>query len=278
MHGIIAYLQRWKKWQIFLFAIVLDILFGLLDYLTGPDLSLFILYLIPVFLGTWFIGTGTGLLLSSLGALAWSLADRIYGSLIIPYWNLAVEVGTFFIITYIIAALKQTLETEKQLARIDHLTGAVNRRHFIELAEAEIHRTQRYEHPFSVAFLDVDDFKMINDSGGHHAGDDLLKTVVRTIRNDTRSSDVIARLGGDEFIVLFPETGFATAQAVVEKIKVRLGDAMAAHHWPVTFSLGVMTFHEPPASVDQMIKLVDGLMYEVKKNGKNSVRCKVYST
>jgi diguanylate cyclase (GGDEF)-like protein len=84
-------------------------------------------------------------------------------------------------------------------------------------------------------------------------------------------------LGGDEFIILFPETGFDTVRSAVEKIKDRLAEIMQEHRWPVTFSFGVVTFEEPPASVDQMIKVADSLMYDVKNNGKNGIRSAIFS-
>jgi diguanylate cyclase (GGDEF)-like protein len=277
MRRIIDYLATLPKWQVLGTAIILVAFFGVVDYITGPDLSIFVLYLIPVFLGTWFIGNSAGILLSIFSALAWSLADRIYADAIIPYWNLSVEVCSFLLMTYVLSVLKQSLDNEKQLASTDDLTGTFNRRHFIELAETEMNRAQRYQHPFSVAYLDVDNFKTINDTLGHHAGDSLLRRMADTIRQDTRTTDIVARLGGDEFIILFPETGFDTVRSAVEKIKDRLAEIMQEHRWPVTFSFGVVTFEEPPASIDQMIKVADSLMYDVKNNGKNGIRSAIFS-
>ncbi len=276
MRRLIDFISRLSKRRIFVTALALVAFFGFIDYITGPDLSIFILYLVPVFLGTWFVGITAGVFLSILSALAWSLADRIYASAIIPYWNLTVEVCTFLVLTYLLAVLKQSLDNEKLMARTDYLTGAVNRRHFMELAEMEMNRVQRYGHPFSVVYVDVDNFKTVNDTLGHHGGDRLLRSMAETIRKDTRTTDVVARLGGDEFVILFPETGFETAQSAVVKIKNRLIDVMKAHAWPVTFSFGLVTFLEQPSSVDQIITIADGLMYDVKKKGKNGLCFQIY--
>jgi diguanylate cyclase (GGDEF)-like protein len=100
---------------------------------------------------------------------------------------------------------------------------------------------------------------------------------VRTIRDHTRATDVIARLGGDEFIILFPETGFETAQAVINKVRASLREVMDSHHWPVTFSFGMVTFQMPPSSVEQLLKIADNTMYGVKNSGKNNVRFNVFS-
>jgi diguanylate cyclase (GGDEF)-like protein len=97
-----------------------------------------------------------------------------------------------------------------------------------------------------------------------------------TILQDTRSTD-IARLGVDEFIILFPKTGFDTVRSAVEKIKDRLAEIMHEHRWPVTFSVDVVTFEELPTSVDQMIKVANSLMYDVKNNGKNGIRSAIFS-
>ncbi|HLM56720.1 MAG TPA: GGDEF domain-containing protein, partial [Pyrinomonadaceae bacterium] len=147
-----------------------------------------------------------------------------------------------------------------------------NKRHFVELAEAELGRARRHGHPFSVAYMDVDDFKLVNDHLGHSAGDRLLKSVAETIRRDVRSIDVVARLGGDEFAVLMPETDGRAARAAVERLRDRLAFAARQQGWPVTFSIGVATWDEPPPSVDEVLRRADELMYAAKRGGKNSVR------
>lgn len=271
MGGMLKYLEKLPKQYMLFISVIMIVLLGVMDYFSGPDLSVFIFYLAPVFLATWFISRATGVALSVLSALSWSLADRIYANAIIPYWNLSMEVGFFVIITYILSGLKDSLEMEKQMARTDQLTGAVNRRYFMELAEMEIIRMRRYVRPFTAAYLDVDNFKRINDTLGHQAGDALLQLVVKTMRNDTRATDIIARIGGDEFMVLLPETDFETAQAAMNKIRFRLMAAVVGSDFPVTFSFGVVTFLEPPRSIDHLINLADSLMYRGKNSGKDRI-------
>lgn len=274
------FLERMPKYLALMLSFFLVFLFAAVDYITAPDLSTFIFYLVPVFLATWFIGKKTGFAVSVLSAFAWTLADllslHVYSYALIPYWNLATEVGFFLLVVYILSTLKISLQQEKQMARTDFLTGAVNSRHLSELAEVEIKRARRYGHPFTVGYMDVDNFKVINDLFGHNAGDALLMVTVKTIRDHVRETDIIARMGGDEFVLLFPETGFETAQIVLNKIRVRLAEVMQEHKWPVTFSFGMATFLAPPESVDPMIRLVDRLMFEAKNNGKNRVRHERY--
>jgi len=278
MNRLFTYLEGRPAYQLVALSLFLVLFMAFIDYVTGPDLSVFTLYLIPVFLGAWFVGTGTGVVLSFLSALAWTLTDILSSRIrtdvfsIIPYWNLAMELGFFLVILSILSILKTSLEQEKQMARTDYLTGAVNGRYFRELAETEINRARRYRRPFTAVYIDIDNFKTINDRLGHHAGDTLLQLAVKTIRDAIRVTDIIARVGGDEFALLLPETGLETAQKAVDKIRLRLNAVMAEKSWPATFSFGMVTFQDPPESVDHMIRLADKLMYVAKNEGKNAVR------
>lgn len=175
-----------------------------------------------------------------------------------------------------VIALRSAVEREQELARTDSLTGLTNRRAFCEMSSGEINRAQRYQRPFTVAYVDIDNFKTVNDRFGHSTGDTLLRVVAHTMKSHSRAVDVIARLGGDEFAILLPETGPDPGRAVSRKLHERLVDAMRQHEWPVTFSIGVVTFIRPPATVDQMIGLVDGLMYAAKNSGKNRIMHKIH--
>jgi diguanylate cyclase (GGDEF)-like protein len=124
----------------------------------------------------------------------------------------------------------------------------------------------------SCLFIDLDNFKAVNDRFGHHTGDQVLRTVVDHTRNHLRKIDVIARIGGDEFVLLLPETGRESAQAVVSKLQEVLLEAMALNSWPITFSIGVLTCNIAPHSTDELLKMTDKLMYEVKCSSKNDIR------
>jgi diguanylate cyclase (GGDEF)-like protein len=104
-----------------------------------------------------------------------------------------------------------------------------------------------------------------------------LRAVVARVRDCLRKSDIVARLGGDELTILLPETGPEIAQGVISKIQQGLLDEMNGNHWPVTFSIGVITFKAMPASTDEMIKMVDDMMYAVKRSGKNAINYAVYA-
>ena len=162
------------------------------------------------------------------------------------------------------------------LSRRDPLTNALNNRGFVELAEREIYRATRSGHALTIAFMDVDNFKTINDTFGHSAGDILLATIVESLHLHTRKSDLIGRLGGDEFAILLPDTGQDAARVIVAKNREILMKEAGKLNFPVTFSLGVLTCIQPPESVDTMIGMADKLMYKVKTSSKNDIVFSLY--
>jgi diguanylate cyclase (GGDEF)-like protein len=253
---------------------------GLADFLTGRELAFSLFYLIPILLVTWFAGRNLGLAMSAACAIAWFTADALtgqsYSEPVIRYWNAAVRLSFFVLVTLLLPALK-ALEREKEVARVDQLTGASNRRHFFEAAQRELDRSQRYKHPFTIVYIDLDDFKAVNDQWGHRAGDQLLCAVVHRAKRLLRKTDFLARSGGDEFIVLLPETDQEAARVTVSKIQLALLDEMRGHHWPVTFSMGALTCIDARIPAEALIKKADDLMYSVKKNGKNAVAYAIYA-
>jgi diguanylate cyclase (GGDEF)-like protein/PAS domain S-box-containing protein len=174
------------------------------------------------------------------------------------------------------AALKEAVEHEQALARTDYTTGAANARAFADLVKHEINRLDRYKHPFTIAYLDLDNFKAVNDQFGHAIGDQVLRTVVNTAISRLRKTDFVSRLGGDEFAFLLTETDPETAQAIVSGVWQDLLAEMQKNGWPVTFSIGVLTCVATPESGSQLIRMADQLMYLVKNSGKNGVRYAIY--
>lgn len=167
--------------------------------------------------------------------------------------------------------LKSLLAKEQDLARIDPLTTVPNRRAFYEALEKERVRSLRYRRPCTIAYLDLDNFKKVNDSLGHAVGDELLVEVAASLKSNLRASDYVGRLGGDEFAILLPETDATAAKLVLHKLRLRLLEEMKNHSWKVTFSIGAATFLDPPASLDVMIRLADETMYAIKAQGKDNV-------
>lgn len=254
-------------------------LVGAADFVTGREYTFSLFYLVPILLVTWFAGRKTGIVMSVIAAVIWVTADALggpnYSNPLITYWNAAVRLGILLLVSFLISALK-TLEHEKDIARIDHLTGIANRRHFFEAAQAELDRSRRYRHPFTIVYIDLDGFKSVNDRFGHQTGDTLLRAVVSRMKNQLRKTDLVARLGGDEFVLLLPEIDEPAARMIAPKLQSNLLDEMRRHHWSVTFSVGALTYLGGEIGVDDLISRADDLMYSVKKSGKNAIAYAAY--
>jgi diguanylate cyclase (GGDEF)-like protein len=256
-----------------LFCSVFLLFLGWLDIITG-DYSLIVFYLIPVSLAAWFVGKRSGLLFCMLALVVRVIADEESRTPFSPhtalhYWNELIEFLFLLIMSLLFSALKRNFENEKELARRDPLTDTLNRRSFFDLAEHEINRSHRYGLPLTVAYIDLDNFKDVNDQFGHQTGDDLLIVVVSTIRSHIRSTDILARFGGDEFVILLPDTPGDAALTFLNKLHVNLDQAMAHKGWPVSFSIGAATYRTVPPTVDEVISHADELMYAAKHGGKN---------
>ena len=167
--------------------------------------------------------------------------------------------------------LQQALEREQQLARIDSLTGAANRRAFHEHLEQEIDRARRYKSSFAIVYIDLDNFKRFNDQHGHSKGDQLLCAITTSLRSNLRPSDVVARLGGDEFALLLPHTSEQEVHHLVDRLHALLTQQMNEAGTGVSFSAGVLLCRKTSLDPDSLITLADNLMYEVKRNNKNAV-------
>jgi diguanylate cyclase (GGDEF)-like protein len=257
----------------FVYCAVLLLILGYLDVITG-DYSLIVFYLIPVSLSAWFVGKRSGLLFCLLAIVVRVVADEwsrpsIFTHSVLHYWNELIEFLFLIIMSLLFSTLKKNLENEKELARRDPLTDTLNRRAFFDLTEHEINRSLRYDLPLTVAYIDLDNFKVVNDRLGHKTGDELLRSVVSTIRSNIRSSDVLARFGGDEFVILLPDTPGDAALRFLNKMHDNLNQAMARSSWPVSFSIGAVTYRMAPSTVDEVIRYADELMYTVKHGGKN---------
>lgn len=169
--------------------------------------------------------------------------------------------------------LHTAIERERALAHTDALTGAANRRFFVDMVQREIERARRYAHVFCLAYVDLDNFKTVNDRWGHSSGDDLLRSVVQAMSSHLRATDLLARLGGDEFALLLPETGAEGALTTLRKMRDSVAETMTPRGWPVTLSVGVLTCRQVPATIDDLVRAADELMYRAKRSGKDAIEC-----
>lgn len=183
----------------------------------------------------------------------------------------AARLALYLIVLALIGMMRRERAGHQKDAVTDPQTGAMNARAFRLRALDEVERSQRYGHELSLAFLDIDDFKQVNDRLGHAAGDRALLDVCHVLRSTVRSVDTVARVGGDEFAVLMPETRSADARAVIDRVRYEVGRLALADGGGVPVSIGLVTFNRPPGSIAELTGAADALMYRAKNAGKDGV-------
>lgn len=250
-------------------------LVGAMDAALGFEISLIILHIVPVLFVTWFAGPAWGVffavLMAIISVMTIAFASPEAEHPLYRYLDLGSDFGATLLLVFMLARLRTSYDLMARQSKSDVLTGCLNRRGFGEQLQLEIDRTRRYGHAFSLVYFDCDNFKTVNDTQGHHAGDALLAEIGRVLRTGMRAVDAAARLGGDEFAVLLRESDADAALHAVDSLKRELDEAMRKHGWPVSFSIGIAGFDRPPADADKALSLADALMYEVKRLGKNNV-------
>lgn len=259
---------------------IVVLIFSIIDYLVFIDISLSLLYLLPIFFASWYGKKQLSyflILLSTVGSFIGEFQAKHNLYLPIILWNTLVRLIVFFTIAYLISSLKTAYEKEKTLSRIDTLTGIANRRFFIELLRSESIRSIRYGHYLTLAYFDLDNFKQVNDRQGHDMGDKLLKSIAQTVKQQIRETDIVARLGGDEFALLLPETNYEAGRLVLSRLQQRLKTSIEAYSPSVSLSIGAVTFQNFPDSTDKILKVADRLMYRVKQNGKNNLEHQIFA-
>lgn len=261
---------------ILLLALIAVIVISIADYFTGYELSFSIFYLIPILMIVWLRGAWKAIIIAIIGSVVWFYVDiasgHYYSRPLILLWNTVLKIILFTIIAVLFGKVKKEIELEKKLSRLDALTGLDNRMSFMDKAKKEKNRSFRFKRPFTIVYIDIDNFKQLNDTFGHSKGDILLQDLGNAIGENIRIYDIAARLGGDEFIIFSPETNKEQAQESVNRIKTCVEKILCRHLSCLTLSMGVVTVTNPAYSVEEIIKIADVLMYSVKKNSKNGIK------
>ena len=183
----------------------------------------------------------------------------------------AARLAMYVIVIAVLTALRNERATILRAASVDHQTGVANHRAFEARAQRELERSRRYGHAISLLFLDIDDFKQVNDRFGHAAGDRALEAVAKALCTCVRRNDIVGRLGGDEFAVLMPEADAEAASALARRMQEVVHLVETPDGCSVCFSVGVATFSAPPDSVDELLRAADHLMYRAKREGKDRI-------
>ena len=268
-----ASLQGWPPRAAARVAFGLVVAVGTAEALSGFEVSLLLLYAVPVALAAWAVTPRTAYTLAAvavtLPTLFAALAGEPIGWAVI--WSVLSNFVLLGIIVMLLTTLRRRLSDEAAFVATDTLTGLLNRGSFIAQLDAELTRAARYGRAFTLAYVDLDNFKAVNDLEGHDAGDELLRRIADALRSSTRQTDVLGRLGGDEFAAVLPEiTGGATG-SVLENLRKQLIRAMEKGGWPVTFSIGAVTFETPIDTSREALRVADEAMYAVKRSGKDGI-------
>lgn len=276
-----AFWTGWRRWIAWLICLGVIALLGVLHSATDAELTFASVAMLPVLVIAWIDGKDNALIVAFLAAVTLAAGDFTstteFSAPWVPWANAVTRLMTFSLVALLAAQVCQQFAREHEKATRDALTGLNNRRTFLETGDHEAARAKRYRHPLAVVFLDLDDFKQLNDSKGHAAGDLALRATAQAILATMRSTDLAARLGGDEFAVLLPETGYDAAVDVGRKISSVVNRALQEFS-PVTASIGVAWFGTIDRPFPAMLKAADELMYEVKEGGKGETRSRRFST
>jgi diguanylate cyclase (GGDEF)-like protein len=264
-----------SRWSFILILILISI-----SLISGGIIFFEPFFFIPLVLISWHGSKKEGILSSAFTssgiALCYKVSDAIFLGYLFTLYSFISHFVAYSLVVFFVTNFRKVHHTETTAADTDYLTGLLNPRGFYTELANELVRSVRYNHIFSLAYMDIDDFKIINDTFGHSAGDKVLIAVAQCLKKRLRDTDKIARLGGDEYAWLLTETGMEGSKKSFIKIKEELESKMKSRGWNVKFSIGIVTFEKCPEDVKEAVKIADDLMYSVKKNKKNNIAYKIW--
>lgn len=270
--------SRLRRQLVRFVLLLVIVLVGWVDYVTGRDFGFSLFYLIPIGIAAWFLDRATAFLIAGTASIAWLLAELAWrpDSLVVPLWNGFTRVVIYFSQAWLLARvrtdqarLQHLLDHEKMLARTDPATALANSRAFVEILENATKPASAQ--PLSLVYVDLDDFKSVNDRYGHSVGDEVLLRVADVIRGVTRASDVAARVGGDEFALFLPATSADDAQRVAQRVLD--GIAALARTYPLATlgaSAGIALCNGAVCDADALLNTA-AAMYDAKERGKQRI-------
>jgi len=272
-------------------ALVAIVAIGFTDAMTGPDIGFALFYLVPIVGTAWSLGPWPGIIAAAAASAAWFAAEL---ALLVPapprplavmLWNGVTRVAIFTAIAYLVSAarrdrdrlrelterLAELLRRETDLARTDPVTGLPNSRYFLEVMTAELAQAKRASTRLTLAYVDVDNFKKVNDRFGHAAGDDLLRSLSTALRETIRAGDLAGRLAGDEFALMLVGVDGQGAEVVANRCLERVRQiALAYPGCDVGLSIGIAAA-TPDSDTQSLIARADRAMYAAKASGKGRV-------
>lgn len=270
--SLVEHINAVPKWSIAAICFAATAGIAALDKATGPETTIGILYIVPVAFAAWCAGRTISYAVAIMSAICWyGDSQALYPRDLDMFkftWNIIVYGGVFALFSIGVRAVRLLVEDQRQLAFTDALTGLPNARCFRDRAVLEVARSRRSNLPLTIIYLDCDNFKEINDTLGHSAGDERLRRVARSLTAAIRTTDMAARLGGDEFALILGDCGSDAAQRVVAEVRANL-ERLSSDGPPMTLSMGVLTRAVPPDDLAVLIDAADELLYEAKRGGRN---------
>jgi diguanylate cyclase (GGDEF)-like protein len=277
-----ASLRRLPDWAIFAIGMAMVVAIAALKITVGHDIPVADFLLVPVAAVGWLarsrVYAYTAAACTAAVTVLIAEAGQAEAPLAGALATAAMRFALYLVVLTVLGAIRRMHDAREREAATDYLTGAVNARAFEKAAAIELERGRRYGRPLSLIYLDLDDFKGVNDTFGHGAGDNVLAELSHVLRCAVRANDLVARLGGDEFAVLMPEANRFSAMAVARRVREEVARVTLPDGRAVRCSMGVACYVWPPESLDALIHDADKLMYAAKERGKDRIESAEFGT
>jgi len=272
---LMNFLERQSQRTLVAFAVLITVLLGVFDLQTGVEIHFLLLYLVPIFVTSWFVSREVGVYLALLATLIWFAADslggRSYSSAWIAYWNLLMRTAVFVLFAITQAQLRARLVELSHLASRDFLTGLPNGHAFYQLAAKEMDRAFGLE-PMTLVCIDVTGFRWVNHRFGYPTGDQMLCTIAHAIRQHVPRPDLVGRLGGTSFAVLLPDVASDTAHLILQRVQNVLHEERRKYAHPLTFFISAIACTKAPRTVAELMHEAESQMTRIKGGNKDSLQ------
>ncbi|HEY7714150.1 MAG TPA: GGDEF domain-containing protein [Candidatus Binatia bacterium] len=271
---ITKFLERRSKRALAALAYSIAIFLGLLDFITAVKIHFLLLYLVPIFIGSWFISKSTGIRLAIFTSLIWFVAHSFSGSSSagwIAYSNLAMRTAVFVLFAITQAQLRAKLDDLSNLATRDFLTGLPNGHAFYQLTAREMDRAFGVE-PMTLVCVDVEGFDWVNHRFGHPTGDQIMCTIAHTIKQHVPRPDLVGRVGGTSFAILLPNIASNVASLILETVQEALHEERRRCSHPLTFFISAIACARAPRTVAELIQEADAQMTRIKGGKKDTLQ------
>ncbi len=256
-----------------LLILLITAVLGMIDLATGYEYSFSVFYLLPVSIAAWYDHAKVTVVTVLLSAITWLFADinagHLYSNPIIPFWNTIVRLGLFSIVAFLLINVRRNWQEMKNLAMKDQLTSLDNSR-ALDIEYRILRKLNfRKQSLFAVGIIDLDGFKAVNDTHGHHRGNEVLLQFSQVLKKSCRSSDIVARLGGDEFAIILLDIDETQAYLCDHHLRTLFAESGLNQKYGVDFSMGLAILSELPENLEDATKTADQLMYQSKSLGKS---------